>query len=36
MLHGIALSFFAKLLFELVFMFEIAAISWAMARGRRR
>jgi oligosaccharide repeat unit polymerase len=36
MLHGIALSFFANLLFELVFMFEIAAISWAMARGRRR
>jgi oligosaccharide repeat unit polymerase len=34
-LHGIALSFFANLLFQLVFIAEIAAILWAVA-GRRR
>ena len=35
LLHGIALSFFANLLFHLVFMFEILIIAWIVARGRR-
>lgn len=35
LLHGIALSFFANLLFHLVFMFEIVIIAWIVARGRR-
>lgn len=34
-LHGIALSFFANLLFHLVFMFEILIIAWVVARGWR-
>jgi oligosaccharide repeat unit polymerase len=33
-LHGIALSFFANLLFHLVFMFEIFTIAWIVRRGR--
>jgi oligosaccharide repeat unit polymerase len=33
--HGIALSFFANLLFHLAFIFEIFIISWIVARGRR-
>jgi oligosaccharide repeat unit polymerase len=36
LLHGIALSFFANLLFHLVFMFEIFAITWLVRRGRRQ
>lgn len=36
LLHGIALSFFANLLFHLVFMFEIAAIWWILSRKRKR
>ena len=35
LLHGLALSFFANLLFHLVFMFEIVIIAWIVARGRR-
>jgi oligosaccharide repeat unit polymerase len=35
MLHGIALSFFANLLFQLVFMSEMAAAAWVLSRGRR-
>lgn len=35
LLHGTALSFFANLLFHLVFMFEILIIAWIMARGWR-
>lgn len=35
LLHGLALSFFANLLFHLVFMFEIVMIAWIVARGRR-
>jgi oligosaccharide repeat unit polymerase len=35
LLHGIALSFFANLLFHLVFIFEIVTITWLMG-GRRR
>jgi oligosaccharide repeat unit polymerase len=35
LLHGIALSFFANLLFHLVFMFEIFIIAWIVARSRR-
>lgn len=34
-LHGIALSFFANLLFHLVFMFEIFLTAWIVAQGRR-
>lgn len=34
-LHGIALSFFANLLFHLVFMFEVLIIAWVVARGQR-
>ena len=34
-LHGIALSFFANLLFHLVFMFEILIVAWIVARSRR-
>jgi oligosaccharide repeat unit polymerase len=33
LLHGISLSFFANLLFHLVFMFEIFAIMWMVSRG---
>jgi oligosaccharide repeat unit polymerase len=36
LLHGIALSFFANLLFHLVFMFEILAIIWVVRQGRRQ
>ena len=36
LLHGIALSFFANLLFHLVFMFEILAIIWVVRRSSRR
>jgi oligosaccharide repeat unit polymerase len=36
LLHGIALSFFANLLFHLVFMFEILIIAWIVASGRRK
>jgi oligosaccharide repeat unit polymerase len=36
LLHGIALSFFANLLFHLVFMFEILAITWVVRRSSRR
>ena len=36
LLHGLALSFFANLLFHLVFIFEIVTIAWIVARGRRR
>jgi oligosaccharide repeat unit polymerase len=35
LLHGIVLSFFANLLFHLVFMFEIFTIAWIVTRGRR-
>ena len=35
LLHGIALSFFANLLFHLVFMFEIFAITWLVGRRSR-
>jgi oligosaccharide repeat unit polymerase len=34
-LHGIALSFFANLLFHLVFIFEILIVAWIVARGWR-
>lgn len=33
-LHGIALSFFANLLFHLVFIFEILIIAWIMTRDQ--
>ena len=33
-LHGLALSFFANLLFHLVFVFEMVAIAWLLRRGR--
>jgi oligosaccharide repeat unit polymerase len=36
MLHGIALSFFANLLFHLVFVFEILATTWVVRRSGRR
>ncbi len=36
LLHGIALSFFANLLFHLVFMFEIVATAWLVGRSRLR
>jgi oligosaccharide repeat unit polymerase len=36
LLHGLALSFFANLLFHLVFMFEIFAITWLVGRSRLR
>jgi oligosaccharide repeat unit polymerase len=36
MLHGIALSFFANLLFQLVFISEIVATSWVLTRRRSR
>ena len=36
LLHGLALSFFANLLFHLVFMFEIVAIAWVVRRSGRR
>jgi oligosaccharide repeat unit polymerase len=35
-LHGVALSFFANLLFQLVFMSEIAVSAWVLAKARRR
>jgi oligosaccharide repeat unit polymerase len=35
LLHGLALSFFANLLFHLVFMFEIFAIAWVVRRSSR-
>ena len=34
-MHGIALSFFANLLFQLVFIAEIGALLWAVAERRR-
>jgi oligosaccharide repeat unit polymerase len=34
-LHGIALSFFANLLFQLIFVAEIGALIWAVAERRR-
>jgi len=34
-LHGIALSFFANLLFHLVFVFEIFATAWVLRRSGR-
>ena len=36
LLHGIALSFSANLLFHLVFMFEIFTVLWIVAKRRRR
>jgi oligosaccharide repeat unit polymerase len=33
-LHGLALSFFANLLFHLVFVFEMVAIVWLLRRSR--
>jgi oligosaccharide repeat unit polymerase len=36
LLHGIALSFFANLLFHLVFIFEILVIAWVVGQRRRR
>jgi oligosaccharide repeat unit polymerase len=36
LLHGIALSFFANLLFHLVFIFEILVIAWVVGQMRRR
>ncbi len=36
LLHGVVLSFFANLLFHLVFMFEIFAIAWVVGRDPRR
>jgi len=33
-LHGLALSFFANLLFHLVFVFEMVAIAWVLKRRR--
>jgi len=35
-LHGIALSFFANLLFHLTFVFEIVATSWVVMRSQPR
>jgi hypothetical protein len=35
-LHGLALSFFANLLFHLVFVFEMVALAWLLRRGRRQ
>jgi oligosaccharide repeat unit polymerase len=35
-LHGLALSFFANLLFSLVFVFEMAAIAWLLRPSRRQ
>ena len=34
-LHGLALSFFANLLFHLVFLFEMVAIAWLLRRSYR-
>lgn len=36
LLHGIALSFFANLLFHLVFLFQMLMATWIVTRGRRR
>lgn len=36
LLHGLALSFFANLLFHLVFIFEIFAIAWLVTQSRRQ
>ena len=36
LLHGITLSFFANLLFHLVFLCEIALLVWVVSRRRRR
>ena len=36
LLHGIALSFFANLLFHLVFMFEIFTLSWILKSRTKR
>lgn len=36
LLHGIALSFFANLLFHLVFLFQMLTATWIVSRGRRR
>lgn len=36
LLHGIALSFFANLLFHLVFVFEIISTTWVLRRSSRR
>ena len=36
LLHGIALSFFANLLFHLVFIFEILTITWLVGRSPRQ
>jgi hypothetical protein len=33
-LHGLALSFFANLLFHLVFVFEMVALGWLLRRSR--
>jgi oligosaccharide repeat unit polymerase len=35
-LHGLALSFFANLLFHLVFVFEMVALGWLLRRRRRQ
>ena len=34
--HGIALSFFANLLFHLVFLFQMLIATWIVSRGCRR
>jgi oligosaccharide repeat unit polymerase len=36
LVHGIALSFFANLLFHLVFMFEMLTTTWLVGLSRRR
>lgn len=35
-LHGIALSFFANLLFHIVFLFEIVLLAWVVSTGRMK
>jgi oligosaccharide repeat unit polymerase len=36
LLHGIALSFFANLLFHLVFLFQMLTVTFIVSRGRRQ
>jgi hypothetical protein len=35
LMHGVALSFFGNLLFQLVFISEIFIVAWIVARSHR-
>ncbi len=35
-LHGVALSFFTNMLFNLISLFEVFIVIWLVAQGRRR